>query len=167
MVAPRLQAVELAIQHVRNRSERMPVSGMHVGERPLNPAWRKTICNPCILDDVTGIVVTYELVPKRLAKCDPDNYCKKNRDDGGDHSTAMSGRTAALGCMEPQSLFPPIRSLSGMFSKTHTAHCGKIAIDLALATISRHVFRATSGGGESKRKFGQFIRSNQLDKYTC
>jgi hypothetical protein len=37
MVPPRLQAVDLAIQHVRNRCERMPVSGVYVGERPLNP----------------------------------------------------------------------------------------------------------------------------------
>src|SRR4029077_4565583 len=123
----------------------MPVSSMHVGERPLNPAQPKTICNPWILDDVTGIVVTYELVPKRLAKSTPDNYCKKNRDDPGDHSAAMSGRTAALGCMEPQSLFPPVRSRRRMFSKAHPTPCGKIAIDSTLTPISRHMFRATSG----------------------
>jgi hypothetical protein len=70
---------------------------MHVGERPFDPAWGKTICNPWVPDDVTLIVVTYELVPERLAKSDPHNYCKKNRDDTGDHAAVMSARTAALG----------------------------------------------------------------------
>src|SRR5437899_11329423 len=84
MVTPRLQAVELTIQHVRHRSEWMPVTGMDMGERPFDPSCRKTICNPWILDDVTLIVVTYELVPKRLTKSDPDNCEKKNSDHGVD-----------------------------------------------------------------------------------
>jgi hypothetical protein len=79
----------------------------------------------------------------------------------------MSGRTAARGCMEPQSLFPPVRSRRRMLSKAHPTQCGKIAIDLTLATISRHVFSATYDRRASNRRFGQFIRSNQLDKYTC
>jgi hypothetical protein len=76
MMSPRLQAIELAIQHVRNRSERMPVSGMGVGERPLNPVERKAICDSWVQDDVTLVVITYEVVAKRSAKSDPDNYCK-------------------------------------------------------------------------------------------
>jgi hypothetical protein len=47
-------------------------------------------------------------VVKRPAKSDPDNYRKKNRDDAGDDSAAMGAGTAALGRMEPESLFPPI-----------------------------------------------------------
>ena len=73
-----MQAVKLTIQHVRNRSEWMPVAGMHMGERPFDPAWRKAICDPGILDDVTLIVVTQKVMPERLAKSDPDNYCKEN-----------------------------------------------------------------------------------------
>jgi hypothetical protein len=43
MMSPRLEAEELAIQHVRNGGERMPVTRMNMGESPLNPARRKTI----------------------------------------------------------------------------------------------------------------------------
>src|SRR6266542_1919224 len=119
-MAPWFQAVELTIQHVRNRSEWMPVAGIHVGECPLNSAWRKTICNPWILDDVILVVVTYKVVSERLAKSDPNNYCKKNGEDTGDHSVVVSGRTAGLGCIELESLLAPTRSRSCMFSKAHT-----------------------------------------------
>src|ERR671925_540424 len=98
MVAPRLYAVELTVQHVRNRSERMPVTGMHVGERPFDPAWRKTTCYPWILNHVTLIVVTYEVISECLAKSDPGNYCKENCNNPGDHSTIVSASTATLGC---------------------------------------------------------------------
>jgi hypothetical protein len=38
MMAPRLEPVQLAIQHVRDRGERVPVGGVNMGEGPLNIA---------------------------------------------------------------------------------------------------------------------------------
>jgi|SRR5215469_9046901 hypothetical protein len=86
----------------------MPVTGVHVGECPLNSAWLKTICNPGILNDVIVIVVSYKVVAKHPAKGDPNNYGKENTQDANDNATTLSGRTAAFGCVGIESVSPSI-----------------------------------------------------------
>jgi hypothetical protein len=104
-----------------------------MGERPLNPVERKTICDSWILH-VPGIVITYEVVAKRPAKGDPDNYGKKNNGYTSDNSASMSGRTAELGCAGPESLFSSIRCWRQMFSKAHPTCRSGTAIYSTLAT---------------------------------
>jgi len=68
MVSPGLKAVELAIHHMRNGSQRMPVGGMNVGKSPLDPTQGDTVGNPWIFVKVVVVVVVNELIPDSLAK---------------------------------------------------------------------------------------------------
>jgi len=83
MMSPRLETVKLTIQHVRNGGQRMPIGSMHMSEGPLNPVEGETVRDPWILANVLIVVVVDELVPKRLAKRNPDNARKQNADDAG------------------------------------------------------------------------------------
>ena len=68
MMSPRLESVELAIQHVRDRGERVPVGRVNVDEGPLNIARTETVDYSWIGINVRTIVVVHELVAQRLAK---------------------------------------------------------------------------------------------------
>ncbi len=106
MVSPRLETIELTVQHVRDGGERMPVVSMHTGEGPLNAAERETIGNPWISVNVNVVVIIYELMIKRLAKGDPDDSRKENTDDAGDHTPILRARTATPSCADHRSFFP-------------------------------------------------------------
>jgi len=73
MMSARLEPVRLAIQHVRNRGEGVPVNSMRVGESPLDPLDRETGDYYGIIVNIVAVVVIYEPVPERLTEDDPHN----------------------------------------------------------------------------------------------
>src|SRR3981081_2447976 len=78
MMSPRLESVELAVQHMRDRGEWVPVGRVNMGEGPLNIAWGETVDYSWIGVNVRTIVVVHELVVQRLAKGDRDNADEQN-----------------------------------------------------------------------------------------
>ena len=92
MMSPRLEAVKLTIQHVRNGGKRMPVVSMHMGEGPLHPVEAKTAPDSRISENIGIVIVVDELVPQSLAKNDPDNCHQENRDDACDEATVSARR---------------------------------------------------------------------------
>ena len=72
MMSPRLEAVKLAIQHVRHPCEWMPVARVSMDKSPLNIARSKTLGYSWIEVNVGTIIVVNELVAQRLAEYDPD-----------------------------------------------------------------------------------------------
>lgn len=73
-----IQAEQLAIEHVRDRRQRMPVLGMHMGERPPNPAPAQPRADVRVIKHVKRIVVIDELMLKRLPKNRPRQRDQKN-----------------------------------------------------------------------------------------
>jgi len=84
MMAPRLEPVKLAIQHMGYRSEWMPVVNVSMDKGPLNIARSETIYYSWIEVNEDIIIVVNELVAQRLAEHDPDNSGEQNADDAGD-----------------------------------------------------------------------------------
>jgi len=70
MMPARSQPMPLAIHHVGQTGNRMPVGGMDVGERPENPGERQTTGNIRIVVDVGVVVVIDEVVMNRLPEDD-------------------------------------------------------------------------------------------------
>jgi hypothetical protein len=104
MMSARLEAVQLAIQHVRNRGEGVPVSSMRVGESPLDSRERETGDYYGIIVNIVAVVVIYEPVPERLTEDDPHNRCKNNGDNAGDQAVVLSARSETRNCASPLSL---------------------------------------------------------------
>ena len=111
MMSPRLETVELTIQHVRNGRERMPVVSMHMSERPLNPVECETVRYRWILVNIVIVVVVHELVPEGLAEDNPDNSDKEKRDKAGDEVFTVGSRKLVLSCAVSRSFFPLHRLL--------------------------------------------------------
>lgn len=65
-VAAGVRAKKLAIDHVRNPSERMPVCRMKRGERPGEPRKRNTAIHDWIFLDIHGVIERDELMPDHL-----------------------------------------------------------------------------------------------------
>ena len=80
MLCARIQAEHLAIEHVRNRSERMPVLGMHVRERPRDSVPAEPRSHVRVVVNVKRIVIVDELMMKSLAEDRPRNRDQKNSD---------------------------------------------------------------------------------------
>ena len=72
MMPGRIQPVELRIEHVGKRGERMPVASLRLSESGVNAGKRKARDNNRIFVNVILIVVRDELVPEGLAKDQPD-----------------------------------------------------------------------------------------------
>src|ERR1051325_9124403 len=81
MMSPRFETINLTIQHMRNGRKRVPVIGMRVGKGPSNSCEAEAVSDLRIVINILIIVVINELVPKGLAKHDPDYAQKKNADD--------------------------------------------------------------------------------------
>ena len=60
--------MQLAIQHVRNDRERMPVPTYRVGKGPRHALWRKAGSDTCVIVDVIRIIIRNELVRRGLAE---------------------------------------------------------------------------------------------------
>ena len=67
-----IETEELAIKHVRDGRERVPVLRMHMRKRPLHALRRHAAANVRILQNVKRIVVINEAVMARLAEDEPD-----------------------------------------------------------------------------------------------
>ena len=63
--------MELAIEHMCDRRQRMPVFGMDMRKRPGDVGDADAASDPRVLIDVTRIVVVNEIVPERLNKDSP------------------------------------------------------------------------------------------------
>ena len=63
-----IQSVELAIQHVGEPSQRVPVAGMEVRKGPDDSRGGEAAGNLRIIADILVVVVVDELVPNRLAE---------------------------------------------------------------------------------------------------
>src|SRR2546423_1428995 len=90
MMSPRLKPVELAIKHVRDGGNRVPVVGVHMGKGPANSAKAEAARDLRLIVDVNIIVVVQELVPDGLAKHNPHKNGKKNADCTGGRQIAGS-----------------------------------------------------------------------------
>ena len=62
MVRAWIHSEQLAIEHVRNRRERMPVLRMNMGKRPLDASPGQASAHVRIVEHVKRIVVINELV---------------------------------------------------------------------------------------------------------
>ena len=72
MVSRRLQPVDLAVQHVGDGGQRMPVGGMDMGERPGNARDGEPPRHLGAVADVFRVVIINELVRQGLPENDPD-----------------------------------------------------------------------------------------------
>ena len=71
VVPARVQSVELAIEHMCNRRQWVPVFGMDMRKRPGDVGDADAAGDPRVLIDVARIVVINEIVPECLTKDDP------------------------------------------------------------------------------------------------
>ena len=63
--------MQLTIEHMCDRRQRMPVFGMNMSECPGEVREVDAAGDPSVLIDVTRIVVVNEIVPERLTKNSP------------------------------------------------------------------------------------------------
>ena len=77
------KTVDLAIRHVRDPGERVPIGGMTAGEGPREPVGRQTAGDVRVLDDVLIVVIVDERVTRGLAKHARDQN-EQNAADGND-----------------------------------------------------------------------------------
>ena len=75
MVSAWFQAEKLAIDHVRDRGQGMPVVIIEMSERPSHSRNREALSNIRILVNVFIIVVIDEVVAERLPKHRPRDRC--------------------------------------------------------------------------------------------
>src|SRR3954471_5977140 len=80
MMPPRIQTVELAIDHVRDPGEGMPVRRMEMGESPKNAFESQAARDLGVLRHVFEVVVVNEAVIQRLAKHDPGQNGERRTD---------------------------------------------------------------------------------------
>ena len=90
MMAGGIETVKLAIHHVRNPGERMPVAGMDMSERPHDSIPTEPVIYSRILEDVIAVVEIYEFVAERLSEDQPDKR-SENADDGERQPAIPSG----------------------------------------------------------------------------
>ena len=72
MMAARLEIENLAIDHVRDERERMPVARLNIDERPGETVKRYPLRHQRVSVNVGLVVVVHEIVAERLAEDDPD-----------------------------------------------------------------------------------------------
>jgi hypothetical protein len=75
-----LQSVQLAVQHVCDRRQRVPVFGMNMSECPSDVREVNATRDSGVLIDVARIVVVNEIVPDCLTKNRPRKSCQSNAD---------------------------------------------------------------------------------------
>src|SRR5579871_3119759 len=99
MVAASMQSIELAVQHVRNPRERVPVARISVRERPLDPLRSKPFNHFGILVDVILVIEINEPKSKCLRE---NNQYGRHQQNAGDNCgvsllfNSTSGRRSAL-----------------------------------------------------------------------
>ena len=71
MVPSCFQSMQLAVEHMRDGRQRMPVHGMNMGKCPGNAADAQSLSYLRVFVDVTRIIVVNEVVPECLAEHKP------------------------------------------------------------------------------------------------
>ena len=71
MMRPCVQSEQLAIQHVRNGRDGVPVAGYYMGKAPSDPTQRQPCGDVFIRIDVLWVVEADELVSQGLAENQP------------------------------------------------------------------------------------------------
>ena len=79
-VSGRIQAVELAVQHVGDTRQRAPLAQRAIGQRPPKSGKRQSGSNVRILGNVGVVVEGDELVAHRLAKDEAHGQQEKTAD---------------------------------------------------------------------------------------
>ena len=75
-----IQPKELAIEHVRDRGEGMPVLGMNMRERPRDATPAQSRTHVRVIEHVKRIVIINELVMERLSEHRPRDRDQKEAD---------------------------------------------------------------------------------------
>src|SRR5438309_3695232 len=78
MMSARIQAVELAIDHMRNPRQRMPVRRVNMPEGPDNSIHAEAPHYLGISRYVIGIIIVDKPVVERLAENDPGEHCQED-----------------------------------------------------------------------------------------
>src|SRR5438045_233440 len=86
-----LQPIKLAVEHVCDCRQRMPVLGVNMGERPDNIGAAETTGYPGILIHITRIIVVNEIEPECLSEHGP---CKQHEADANAGSYPVAVRFA-------------------------------------------------------------------------
>ena len=66
MMAARPQAINLAVRHVRQPRQRMPVTDASIGQRPSGSVQGQTLCHHRVLIHIQTVIVINELETRRL-----------------------------------------------------------------------------------------------------
>src|ERR1039458_10772278 len=82
MVSARVIAIDLPVHRVRNPRQRMPVSLLEGGKRPLNAMRVQSLLHVQIFLDVAGIVVGEKVVVTHAAKGKCSNRRKDQANSG-------------------------------------------------------------------------------------
>lgn len=80
-MASRIQREQLAIQHVRDPRERMPIRGMSVSKGPNDPLHFEAREDVRVLIHIFFVVVIDEVVSEGLTENEPGDGEKKNADN--------------------------------------------------------------------------------------
>src|ERR1035438_1749179 len=65
---PRPQAIDLAVGHVRQPCQRMPVADFAIGQRPNGSLEGQTLCHYWVVIDIFVVIVIDEFVMQRLSE---------------------------------------------------------------------------------------------------
>ena len=80
VMAAGLEPEQLAVEHVRNRRERMPVPRMRMGKRAEYAGHRKSSVDDRVLININMIVEIDEIVPQSLTENEPSD-CNQSEAD--------------------------------------------------------------------------------------
>ena len=80
VVRARIHSEQLAVEHVRDRRQRMPVLRMDMRERPDNPAPGQARAHVRVVEHVKRIVIIDELMAERLSKHRPRDRDQNDND---------------------------------------------------------------------------------------
>lgn len=92
MMTAGVESVELAIQHVRKRRERMPVVGMAVGKGPADSCGGKPRRHQRSFSDIGVVIEVYELVAEGLAEDQPCDCGEQDADPGNHPAVVWNSR---------------------------------------------------------------------------
>ena len=94
MMPAGIQSIQLAVQHVGQHRQRMPVGHHDMGEGPLDSFQAQPAGDHGIFIYVPAVVVVNKLIPQCLAEDHPDNCRQKNADSGYPPAVIQTRRRA-------------------------------------------------------------------------
>src|ERR1700730_14769065 len=96
MMSARIQAVNLAVQHMGNPSQGLPVGGMNMCEGPGSSFECQTPGDLSVFEHIGVVIIINELVAKRLAEDEPGN-CGEENAHAKDHPSIVRTRRSVSG----------------------------------------------------------------------